>query len=317
MNIDWERYKTDKDYRAEVLSLMSKQQTTAKGSYIKDTNMDAPEITTQVGQTPEERYRTSEENSSSPASPYNAAKGWILGNYSLIPMAMGATMAPVTTAAFTLGNTAGQITGNTLSDYMYSNPDKEYSINVDTSITPRQINQHLLGLLFGTTSSRFANWGMTDKVISGTENRVVTKPFSRYVYKESTIPLEEVQQLNESPTFLPYKYLGQTEGGLSLLRQPKALLVAPKFGMKFIARNMAKRGYYPTEVEGLEGPAFINPVSRQVINDFGKYGEGQIGLSWYKSLLPRYYTIDAANQPIDEFFVTLKKGGKLWQAQTK
>ena len=104
----------------------------------------------QYKSTPAQDYRLLEnivEND--PNGPYAATK-WLLGQQVALPLgALGVVTAP---AAITVGGIAGgvggDILGNYASDWLFNNPDKEYKLNQDITITPRTATR-LVGSLVG------------------------------------------------------------------------------------------------------------------------------------------------------------------------
>ena len=81
--------------------------------------------------------------------PYAATK-WLLGQQVALPLgALGVVTAP---AAVTVGGIAGgvggDILGNYASDWLFNNPDKEYKLNQDITITPREASR-LSGSIIG------------------------------------------------------------------------------------------------------------------------------------------------------------------------
>lgn len=98
---------------------------------------------------PESLYRMHDRQAmSDPASPYNAAKGWIMFNTGIAGSAFNPGLA-------TLGIT-GDVIGQTIGDKIsksLKNPDKKIKLNADTSITPRQIIRYGTGFVLGGAAS--------------------------------------------------------------------------------------------------------------------------------------------------------------------
>lgn len=96
--------------------------------------------------TPEELYRVHDRQAmSNPANPYNAA----LGEIGLFSSIAGASFNPWMAALGYVGDTFGQQIGNKASNYLFDNPDKEFKLNSDISLTPRQIMKHGTGFILG------------------------------------------------------------------------------------------------------------------------------------------------------------------------
>lgn len=278
-----------------------------------DSDVIVQEPETSQRQAPEELYRKYDEAAmSNPANPYNAALSWIGNNVSIAPMGIGMVTAPVATVVGLGGDLVGQYIGDRVAGKVLSNSDKPFKVNTDISLTPRSVLKHGVGLIGGLSGAKFGQYGTTERLIGkGAEAEVYSKPFSMWVKKVTSIPPEEMKIRNNTPTFLHSKYLGKIGDYQYLYKQPKAIMFKnPKYTMRAIAQKYAKNDYYPTEIEGLEGPGFINILKKVIANDYGRTGSGQVGWS-FNNWKPGFYTVDAAVQPLDEFFLTLKKGGKL------
>lgn len=97
---------------------------------------------------PEAMYRMHDRQAmSNPANPYNATKGWIMFNAGIA----GSAFNPYLSALGIAGDLVGQAIGDKSSDYLFDNPDKEFKLNSDISLTPRQAMRHGAGVVLGGT----------------------------------------------------------------------------------------------------------------------------------------------------------------------
>lgn len=95
---------------------------------------------------PEAMYRMHDRQAmSNPANPYNATKGWIMFNAGIA----GSAFNPYLSVLGITGDLAGQAIGDKSSDYLFDNPDKEFKLNSDISLTPRQAMKYGTGFVLG------------------------------------------------------------------------------------------------------------------------------------------------------------------------
>lgn len=281
-------------------------------SDIPNQDMDAPQITTQIGSTPAQKFRQDDKAAmQNPANPYNAALGWIGANAGLAGSALGLASAPLVTTAGTAGDILGQYIGNKASSYIYNNPDTPVQLNTDIKVTPRELTQHGLGFIAGTVGAKGMQKGLTEQVFTnGTETPIVkTRPLSLKVTKYSTIPRSEMHGRNNINGFAKTTFRGVSPEGYYVYTQPKLIMLKnPTNALKSLAKRWIKQGYEKISHPNLEGPAFINRRRNEVLSDFGNNGRNQVGLT-----IPflRPALADVGRESIKDFFISMqRKGGK-------
>lgn len=159
-----------------------------------------------------------------------------------------------------------------------------------------------LGLSAGMSS--LYRYGTTLRPIgNGAEAEVYSAPLSRYVYKLTSIEPDYMDLKHQVPEVLPSEYMGTTESGLYIYRQPKAF-IPKKYPKKLdnMYKRMIRKQWFPfQEEDGIYD--FIDPANQLVVTDLGP---GNIG--WYRG---RYRIIDPSVLPLDEYTeMFYKTGGK-------
>lgn len=266
--------------------------------------------------TPAARYRRWDRQAmSNPANPYSAAAGLIGMNTSIAGLALPFAMSPIVTTGNVVGNIAGNYLGSRVSERLYSNPDKPIKLNVDTSITPRQILSYGTGLASGIGLGRFLKAGTELHTIAeGSETPIVEgSKLGSKVIKHSTIEPEVMATRTKDKGFLESKYLGKDEHGLYMYSQPRVYFPKnPKLAFRQIAQRIAKNGYYPSKIEGFDERHFFNIPKGEVITDLGEMGEEQVGWTLGNFLWPKAVIADGAVLSIPEFAsITFKQGGTI------
>lgn len=169
----------------------------------------------------------------------------------------------------------------------------------------------LIDVALGYGSGKLYNYANTSIVKSGTETPVVTyKPFSLNVEKHSTIKPSEMHVRNHTPGVVKSTFKGIDSDGLYVYTQPRMWFpkneLFTKFTFNKAIKPMLKKGYHKVTHPNLQGIALQN--KKWSISDFGNYGEGQVGWTWWGS--PKIG--DAAWETIPEFLIAMeKKGGKV------
>ena len=168
---------------------------------------------------PEAIYRMHDRQAmSNPASPYNAAKGWIMFNAGIA----GTAFNPYLSALGITGDLIGQAIGDKSADYLFDNPDKEFKLNSDMSLTPRQAMRYGTGFVLGGALAADGKNIMTSldpRNLNGTIGQ-----YSRYYFRPS-----QFRNARLPTVYRKFKDYNFTTGyGLPQVRRGKIQLSNPE-----------------------------------------------------------------------------------------